>query len=54
MQIFIAKDIDELSQQLADWIIEYIETILKKQDRFTWVLSGGNTPKKLYQLLSSE
>jgi len=54
MQIFIAKDLNELSEQLVDWVTEYIETVLKNQDRFTWVLSGGNTPKKLYQLLSSE
>jgi len=45
---------DELSEQLAAWITEYIEAVLKKRDRFTWVLSGGSTPKKLYQLLSSD
>jgi len=50
----ITKDIDELSEQVAAWIAAYIETVLKKQDRFTLVLSGGSTPKKLYQLLATD
>lgn len=53
MQLNIAKDIDELSKEVAVWITTYIEKILKHQERFTIVLSGGNTPKKLYQLLAS-
>jgi 6-phosphogluconolactonase len=53
MEIQIAKDLDELSFKVAGWICKYIEKALKKQDRFTIVLSGGNTPKKLYQLLAS-
>jgi 6-phosphogluconolactonase len=53
MEVLIANDLDELSHKAADWICKYIEKTLKKQDRFTIVLSGGNTPKKLYQLLAS-
>ena len=53
MELIITKDIDELSEQAAAWIITYIETVLKKQARFTLVLSGGSTPKILYQLLAS-
>jgi 6-phosphogluconolactonase len=53
VELIITKDIDELSEQVAGWITVYIETILKKQNRFTFVLSGGSTPKKLYQLLVS-
>ena len=53
MEILIAKDLDELSFNAADWITKYMEETLKKQDRFTLALSGGNTPKKLYQLLAS-
>jgi 6-phosphogluconolactonase len=49
----IAKDSSELSIKFTDWLIEYINDVLQKQDRFTIVLSGGNTPKKLYQLLAS-
>jgi 6-phosphogluconolactonase len=54
MEVIITKNIDELSQQAAGWICAYIEKVLKKQDRFTIVLSGGSTPKKLYQLLASD
>jgi 6-phosphogluconolactonase len=53
MEVLVAKDIDELSFNVADWITKYMEQTLRKQDRFTLVLSGGNTPKKLYQLLAS-
>ncbi len=54
MHVNIAKDIDELSKDVADWIITYVENILEHKDRFTIVLSGGNTPKKLYRLLASD
>jgi len=54
MQLKIFHTIDELSQQIADWMIHYINEVLQKQDRFTIALSGGSTPKKLYQLLATE
>jgi 6-phosphogluconolactonase len=53
MEVLIAKDLDELSHRAADWICKFIEKTLRKQNSFTLVLSGGNTPKKLYQLLAS-
>lgn len=53
MQAFTAKDSNELSIQFADWLVQYITDVLQKQDRFTIALSGGSTPKKLYQLLAS-
>lgn len=45
---------DDLSHAAAVWITEYIEEKLREQDRFTFSLSGGSTPKKLYKLLSAE
>ncbi len=54
MKAFIAKNIDELSEKFADWLVDYADEVLKKQDRFTIALSGGSTPKKLYQLLASD
>ena len=54
MQAFISKNSDELSVKFADWMVEYINEVLSKQDRFTIALSGGSTPKKLYQLLASD
>jgi len=54
MQLMIGQNIDELSQQAAEWMVDYIHTTLQLQDRFTIVLSGGNTPKKLHLLLASD
>lgn len=54
MQLITTKNIDELNWQVAEWMIGYIKEVLKEQDRFTIVLSGGGTPKKLYQLLASK
>lgn len=54
MQAFISKNSDELSVKVADWLVNYINEVLKKQDRFTLALSGGSTPKKLYKLLASD
>lgn len=54
MKLIVSKNIDALSEQVAQWIIEQINSVLQQQDRFTICLSGGSTPKKLYQLLASE
>jgi 6-phosphogluconolactonase len=53
MQLHIYKDTKEFSHALADWVTDYITETLKKQDRFVWVLSGGNTPRALYELLAN-
>lgn len=52
MELMITKDLEELSEKAAAWISHYINDVLKKKDRFSLVLSGGNTPKKLYQILA--
>lgn len=54
MQLKVTKDINDLSRQFAGWMVQYIEKILKTHNRFTISLSGGSTPKKLYQLLASD
>jgi len=54
MNLHISKDIGALSQSFADWLVAYIKEVLSKQDHFTIALSGGSTPKKLYQLLTSD
>lgn len=43
-----------VSKELAEWITTAIESVLSKQDRFTWVVTGGNSPKALYELLATE
>lgn len=54
MHKYLSKNSDELSEKVAEWLVEYVNEILKKQDRFTIALSGGSTPKKLYTLLASD
>lgn len=53
MHLHISKNIDTLSKQLAEWIITNIKNTLNGKDRYTFVLSGGNTPKKLYETLAT-
>ena len=53
MELHIANDAKQLSEELASWIGDCILEVLKSQDRFTFVLSGGSTPKKLYYLLAA-
>ncbi|MCF0075036.1 6-phosphogluconolactonase [Dyadobacter sp. CY261] len=52
MELHIEKDTKALSASLAEWTNNYIQQVLAKQDRFTFVLSGGSTPKALYALLA--
>lgn len=52
MEIHVSENTAELSKDLADRIVKLIEATLAGQDRFTFVLSGGSTPKALYALLS--
>ena len=53
MNIEIFSDADHLCSALAEWITSLIEETLTRKDRFSFVLSGGNTPKKLHLLLAS-
>lgn len=50
--LHIHKDATAVSHALAAWITALIETTLLRQQRFTWVLTGGNSPKLLYELLT--
>ncbi|PUZ19990.1 6-phosphogluconolactonase [Chitinophaga costaii] len=52
MELHIAKDPVQLSENLAAWISNYILEVLQDKPRFSFVLSGGSTPKALYQLLA--
>jgi 6-phosphogluconolactonase len=54
MHLHVFKNTGELSKTAADWMIERIDKTLQQQDRFTLVLSGGSTPKKLHELLASD
>ncbi|MEO5781924.1 MAG: 6-phosphogluconolactonase, partial [Ginsengibacter sp.] len=54
MQLHIYKDAQETTTALADWMVELIQKTLEVKDRFIIALSGGETPKKLYQTLASD
>jgi 6-phosphogluconolactonase len=54
MEFHIFKSKEELAKQLAEWISNLINAILQEQQYFTLVLSGGETPKILFKVLSSD
>ncbi len=54
MNIHTYPSLKELNTGFADWLVSYIGQVLAVEDKFTIALSGGNTPKALYQLLAEE
>ena len=54
MELHICKDYNELSEHIADWMVEYICKILSTKERFSIALTGGSTPKKLYEMLAGD
>jgi len=50
----IFKDIEEVINVLAEIIGEASQKAIIDHGQFNFVLSGGSSPKKLYQLLASE
>jgi 6-phosphogluconolactonase len=53
MNLHIYQNDKEFAKDVAEWIIKTIAETLKQQEKFTWVLSGGNTPKPIYELLAA-
>jgi 6-phosphogluconolactonase len=53
-QLVTSKNSDELDQLAARKIIEIAARAVEQSGRFTLALSGGSTPRSLYQLLASE
>lgn len=53
-KLHIYKNEKETCHAFADWLTELVNETLKTQDRFTIALSGGDTPKLLYKILSTE
>jgi 6-phosphogluconolactonase len=52
--IRVFPDVEALSKAAADEFVRYAGEAVAVRGRFTVALSGGSTPKKLYQLLASE
>ncbi len=54
MTIHIGKDISEVNQLFIDYFLDIANSCIAKNDRFNWVLTGGNSPKKVYSLLAEQ
>jgi 6-phosphogluconolactonase len=50
-QIVVARDAEALAQRAAQWIVNLTAA---SPGRFAIALSGGSTPRRLYQLLAAE
>ncbi len=54
MNIHILESPDEVISQIAEDIVSLANATVEKNGRFTMALSGGSSPKRLYELLASE
>ncbi|MCO6496590.1 MAG: 6-phosphogluconolactonase [Chitinophagaceae bacterium] len=54
MSLHIYNDKQQAAEGVAEWIAGNICVTLKDKDRYSFVLSGGNTPKLLYDILSKK
>lgn len=53
-ELKIFDEVDELMNALAESIVIAAEYAIEVEGRFNFVLSGGSSPQKLYELLSSD
>ncbi|MBE7178673.1 MAG: 6-phosphogluconolactonase, partial [Mucilaginibacter polytrichastri] len=54
MDIHISDTPDQVISDLAEFIVTDIKKVLQNQPRYAFSLSGGSSPKKLYELLSAD
>ncbi|MEO7529750.1 MAG: 6-phosphogluconolactonase [Sediminibacterium sp.] len=54
MQLNIFHNEEELIVALANYVVESAKQSIARNKKFSIVLSGGNSPKKLYALLASD
>lgn len=52
-QLRVFSDLEALSQAAADFMVETAREAARNRGRFTLALSGGSTPKRLYELLGT-
>ncbi len=53
MNLNIFKSVPELNEALIAYVIEIANKSIAAKDQFNFVLTGGNSPKELYQQLST-
>jgi len=46
------KDLEELSRSAAEFVLESAEAAVEEKNLFSLVLSGGDTPRRLYELFA--
>lgn len=54
MQLHIYKDTETTINAIAEFFIAVATKSIKERNRFNVALSGGSTPRRLYELLSSK
>ncbi|MFC0182147.1 6-phosphogluconolactonase [Pseudarcicella hirudinis] len=54
MKINVFKSADEVLSGLAEYFVETANQSIKGKGKFSVALSGGSSPKKLYELLASD
>lgn len=52
--IHIFDTLNTLFESLADFVVSKSKEAIAREGRFSFVLSGGSSPKRLYELLTSE
>lgn len=50
----VFENVDELLNSLVVFLIKVANEAIEEKGEFTFALSGGNSPKRLYELLASE
>jgi 6-phosphogluconolactonase len=53
MELHIYKTVDEVTEALAGYFVQTVHAAITKNGTCNVVLSGGNSPKKLYELFTS-
>jgi len=54
MDILTFSDKEKLTYAAADYVVKIAQEAITSHGRFTFALSGGTTPKKLYALLTTQ
>ncbi len=54
MKLNICASSEETIKKLADYFVAVSQSSIEKNGRFSVALSGGSSPKKLYELLASD
>ena len=52
-ELHVLPTVEDLAQAAALFIVELARERIQAQERFTIALSGGSTPRRLYQILAS-